>query len=861
MRFVYPWLLLLLPVVPVLGVAWFWLEQQAFRSLGLLVSPALQPRLTPPRSRVRFQIQLALALASLLLVVVAVARPQWGHRTEKEITHSRNLVIALDVSRSMLARDVHPNRLERARVDIMDLISELKGDRAALLVFRRRGTLLCPLTTDYAFLRQALDGVTIDSAPRGETDLGDAITKSLAALEGAPEDANAILLISDGGDLAGAALEAAREAGRRGIPIFTVGIGDTAGATIPQDDGTGAVTYNGQTVQTCLEEKALIDIARESGGRYVPFGTAGTAQTTLGAIFRQHLRQVAAREQQERVEHRYIERYQWFLLPALLLLLLAAALSRGRFANRATPHKIESPAPRTTPPVPPPMATTAALLLLLFAANAQADDPASPIASTNLAAHAEPAAPNIPPGRAGARMAQSLYNRGHYADAADAYIIASRGADAEEAQECLFNAALARDKAGDKKDAAELLAPLTHGRTTGDRAAEKLGLMTFDLAAATNGVDAAEAKIAFVEQAGSAFQTALRNQPDDARRRRNLTRVETQLPVLRDDAHIASVLRQHGKTPPDELVEKMLREQRALIAETPNAFTNEAIERIRRLEALGDRQEQNTDLWIPLKQAVLQSRAMTNEQQRAEFAQGVEITRKNMSDAADKLRDLDPAAASEIVRLEAPVYFFWRTMAAPPPLLDEDIALQSNAIHRVGQPLVPSRPDQPEALDLTKLFQQHFPKWADEMAQAAQSDTNAPTLKPEDRAEIERLAGETITLQQQAVQNAPSNAQHQSLKNLLCIRELLPKQKQQQQQQEKQTQPKQQPQQQKPQPKPPEQKDKQEEKKEQPQEQKEQPPQNVQDMMQRALQREKEHEAKLREQNHNIPMLPNEKDW
>jgi len=336
MRFVYPWLLLLLSAVPVVGLLWLWLFRRSRQRLSLLIAPALQPKLMPARSSATFYIQFVLVMTGLTLLVFAAARPQWGRKDEKVFTRGRNLVIALDVSRSMLAADVHPNRLERAKTDIMDLIDDLEGDRAALLAFRNKGSLLCPLTTDYAFLRQALDGVSPESAPRGETDLGDAIRKSLEALDPALDEYNAILLISDGEDLKGDALVAAADAAKRNIPIFTVGIGDESGTTIPGESGKGVQTFKGTDVKTKLVKETLSAIAAASNGRYIPLGTAGTAHTTLGSIYRRHLRQIAAKEQQEQIENRYQERYQLFLFPAALCLLAAAWFSRGRLCGNRT---------------------------------------------------------------------------------------------------------------------------------------------------------------------------------------------------------------------------------------------------------------------------------------------------------------------------------------------------------------------------------------------------------------------------------------------------------------------------------------------------------------------------------------------
>ena len=173
-----------------------------------------------------------------------------------------------------------------------------------------------------------------ESAPRGETDLGSAIRAALGALDPAADDHNAIILISDGGDLRGEALKNAEAARKRGIPIFTVGIGDPKrGATIPSEDGRGVMKFDGKPVTVKLEESALKAIAVAAKGTYVPLATAGTAETTLGAIYRRHLRQVATMEQNEE-EARLGERYQIFLVPGLVLLLVGAALSKGCFAKR-----------------------------------------------------------------------------------------------------------------------------------------------------------------------------------------------------------------------------------------------------------------------------------------------------------------------------------------------------------------------------------------------------------------------------------------------------------------------------------------------------------------------------------------------
>ena len=328
-------MLVLVALVPLAGAFWIFLRARAERRLEKIVAPSLAGRLLPSSSGPLARLQMPLMIVGLMLIALAAARPQWGHSAQKIESRSRNVVVALDVSRSMLVADVRPNRLERAKADIADLIDSLEGDRCALVAFRRTGVLLCPLTTDHAFLRSALEGASPESAPRGETDLASAIRASLDALDPAADDHNAIILISDGGDLRGGALDAAALAKKRNVPVFTVGIGDPnrAGA-VPGEDGKGTQQYKGQTVTARLEDKTLAAIAKESGGRYVPLATAGTAETTLGAIYRRFLRQVAAKEQAEEEELRATERFGVFLVPGLLFVLLAGIFSRGRFAGK-----------------------------------------------------------------------------------------------------------------------------------------------------------------------------------------------------------------------------------------------------------------------------------------------------------------------------------------------------------------------------------------------------------------------------------------------------------------------------------------------------------------------------------------------
>jgi len=846
MRFVFPWLLLLLSVIPLVGVLWLWLFRRSQQRLSLLIAPALQDKLMPPRPKATFYIQLVLVLTGLACLAFAAARPQWGQKDEKVFTRGRNLVIALDVSRSMLAADVHPNRLERAKTDIMDLIEELKGDRAALLAFRSKGSLLCPLTTDYSFLRQALDGVSPESAPRGETDLGDAIRKALEALDPALDEYNAVLMISDGEDLKGEALDAARVAASRNIPIFTVGIGDDSGATIPGEGGKGVQQFKGTAVQTKLMGATLDAIAQASNGRYIPLGTAGTAHTTLGSIYRNHLRQIAAKEQQEQIENRYQERYQFFLFPAVLFLLAAAGLSRGRLCGSRT---------RLSP------AAVASVLSMLATLSAWSQ--------TNLTTAAQPppttgstnhVAIVVEPGRAGARTAQAWLRKGKHVQAAEGFLSAARGADKEEAETYRYNAAYAYYLAKDLALATQTLRPLLTSKKNGARAGELLGKLLMEKAKEKGAEDPSE-KAEALDEAATAFQRALRDTPKDERRNRNFTRSISPLAEARETAHIAKVMKEHGQTPPDQLMGTMLSEQRAILEETYSAFTNDAPVLIQKADALGKRQEKQADLWIPLKQHMLQ--AVTNQQQQALFAQQIELARDSMKGTVSALQDLLPEAADDTAQAEPLVYTFWKAVAMPPAVLDEDILCQSNSLRKLNVRYLENRDTQAEGLQLTRLFRQRFPEWAKQYQQQAQADTNMPPFTAEDQAKIEEIAGHAEKLQTEIIERNPQEherraLQEQALKDLLEIRELLPKQKNQGQQQNQDQQQNQNQDQQQQEQKKEEQKQE-EQKKEEPK--KQEAPQDVQELLRKALDREKEHEQDKKEKMRKIPMSPSERDW
>ena len=717
MKFVNPWMLVLVALVPVAGAWWVFLRARAEKRLSGLVAPALQGRLLPRNPRL-FNLQAALLLSGLALVLFATARPQWGHSSQKMQARTRNVVVALDVSRSMLAADVRPNRLERAKADVADLIDSLEGDRCAIVAFRRTGVLLCPLTTDHGFLRSTLESATPESAPRGETDLGSAIRTSLDALDPAADDHNAIILISDGGDLRGGARDAARLAAKRNVPVFTVGLGNPrAESAIPDASGSGSQQYQGKAVTTKLEEAALAEIAKLSGGRYVPLATAGTAETTLGAIYRRFLRQVAAKEQAEEEELRATERFGIFLVPGLLLVLLAGMFSRGRFAGRIARK------------------AAVAALLLIAGMNAGAQDTNDVPCQAPSTKHQAPSTEYQAPA---AQDDREIWNQG-----VDYY------------------------RAGDWTNALATLQPLMLSRTHGARASEVVGTILnanakqeLAQAKSAQGVHAEDATLAPLRRAYSArnegawaMQRALRAAPDDPRANRNFSRAMDGLKELRDELHVEEVLaKAKGKDPKAQMADAA-REALALLKEQASVLTNEAGVAVARSEALAKRAETLADALIPLKRTVLES--VTNEQQAAEIVGDVESTRDATLRAADQLADLSSDAALSLSASENAFHRYWKGLLDPAGALTEAVGAQSNAVARAEK--VNGRDWQQEALDFTQIFGTRFPEWVKQQcAQDMSFKSNEPPYTVRVAQEIGNAAQE-IVKQQQALLKEPKD--------------------------------------------------------------------------------------------------------
>jgi len=863
------WVLHLIWLAPLAGIAWHAIGRRRVARLDRFVSPAMRAKLAPPSSGARALAQNILVCAGLMLGLIAAARPQWGTREETVVQRGRDLMVVLDVSRSMLATDVHPNRLQRAKADIFDLVHDLKGDRVGLMAFRRRASVLCPLTTDYAYFLSALEGAGPWSAPRGETDMGDAILKALDAFGDHAGTHRAIVLVSDGEDLSGRGLEAAGKAAERGVAVFTVGLGNRNGAKIPDEAKTGsAMTYRGEEIMTRLDNENMLAIARATGGVYIPLEVTSTAVTTLGRLYNDHLRKVSARDMEESLMRRRIERFHLFLIPAVALFLAAAFLSRGRLAATSGAR---APA-------------AAALCLLALCGTSLAAEPTntvpSPAAHPGTNTVSETAIPS-------ARKAWRLYSLGRHSEAADAYLAAA-SAISGDSERLRYNAAVSLYRAGRHSEAAELFRALAL-RSPRMKAESFHGLGASLEAQSRPGKDADAAAIVSaaetLKQAADAFREGARLERKESSSA--LAAVAARIPEAEEAALIARLTERFQGAPPDAIASEMLAGQRAVAAAGAAAFTNVTPARITALEEAAAAQKATADLWIPLKAKLLDALAASagdadTKKRAAQVAETIEITRDRMNTAAGQFRDMDPTALSSAAVCEGAVYAVWKAVASFAPLIMEDIRRQTNAIPSAA----PGRPDtrraeQAECLDLTGLFKQRFSEQVPEgglPAQAptdgADSTTNAPPLiSAETRQKILELAAEAEAFQDSAVKaldesradDTVRDLQARAYSTLIEILKLLPPQQQQQQsneqkeeQQEKQDQQDSGPDRQE--------EEKQEEAREQQQEEnqadkKPETPEDVKQMLQRALQREAEKEQERRSQNEHTPLSPHERDW
>ena len=289
------------------------------KELQQFVSPHLLADLTRNVSATRRRLKNILLVLGLACLFIGLARPQYGNRWVEIKRKGIDILIGVDVSKSMLARDISPNRLERAKLAVKDFVTRLEGDRVGLLPFAGTAFLMCPLTTDYDAFNASLDALDVNTIPKGGTDIGVAIGQAGKVLA---NEANhkIFVLVTDGEDLGDNGLKAALEAKKQKMTVYTIGVGTPEGELIPVP-GEGSKTFvqdkAGNFVTSRLDEESLAEIAQTTNGLYVPLGSMGQGFDT---IYRQKLTMVPKEEHDQRKRKVPIERFPWPLAAAVLLL-------------------------------------------------------------------------------------------------------------------------------------------------------------------------------------------------------------------------------------------------------------------------------------------------------------------------------------------------------------------------------------------------------------------------------------------------------------------------------------------------------------------------------------------------------------
>jgi Ca-activated chloride channel family protein len=332
-------------VLVVVALLW-WLDSRRRAAIEQFMSRVMLGRLMRGVSPARRRASLILWGLSCSCLIVALMRPQ-GPPTFAAVQRTgAQIMVCLDVSKSMLAEDTAPNRLERAKAELTDLLAYLQGDQVGLIAFAGRATLLCPLTTDFGFFKLVLDGASPGSVGRGGTRLEEPIRRAVEGFRTEVTASQVILLLTDGEDLDSYPLKAAEEAAQRGIRILAVGFGDEAGSEVRvTDPRTGVKSVvkdaDGKPVRSRLDGETLRQMALATDGVYIP---AGTGALDLESIYRAHIARLTRSTLDSRDFSVRPDWYPWALLAGLFFLFCSLAMVAGSGAvddrNRSTASRV-----------------------------------------------------------------------------------------------------------------------------------------------------------------------------------------------------------------------------------------------------------------------------------------------------------------------------------------------------------------------------------------------------------------------------------------------------------------------------------------------------------------------------------------
>lgn len=315
-------------LVPVAAIFWLWAERRRRAACETFAARRALSKISPRSAMAARNLKMLADILAILLLVVALARPQWGFYWNKTRAVGIDIIFAIDTSRSMLARDLSPDRLSFAKMELKEFVKSLKGDRVGLVAFAGDAFLYCPLTSDHKGFDMILDTMDVEAIERGGTSIASAIVEAERAFKWAAASEKSLVLISDGENTAGDIDRAIEEAKKDAIQISCVGIGRPEGTVIEYMDGNGSVAVvkdkSGKPVRSRLDEDLLKRLASSTGGVYV---RASESLFGLEKIYEERLSQMKKRQSDEGTAKTYRERYRLPLAAALALVLI------GTFAN------------------------------------------------------------------------------------------------------------------------------------------------------------------------------------------------------------------------------------------------------------------------------------------------------------------------------------------------------------------------------------------------------------------------------------------------------------------------------------------------------------------------------------------------
>lgn len=316
----------MLLIIPILVLVRFIVWQKRKRNLRKFGDPSLLKEMMPDVSKYRPTIKFCLLLSAITILIFMIARPQVGSKISHEKREGIEVLIALDISNSMLAQDVIPSRLEKSKLLIEDLVDHFTNDKVGLVVFAGDAFVQLPITNDYVSAKMFLQNINPSLITTQGTDLARAISLSQSCFTQREHIGRAIIVITDGEDHEGGALEAAREAYKKGINVFILGVGTSKGAPIPDGNGGYLKDNSGQIVLSALNEQMCQQVAKAGNGVYIHVDNTSDAQERLN----KELSKLQSGISDTVVYSEYNEQFQIFGIILLLLLIVETILLESR---------------------------------------------------------------------------------------------------------------------------------------------------------------------------------------------------------------------------------------------------------------------------------------------------------------------------------------------------------------------------------------------------------------------------------------------------------------------------------------------------------------------------------------------------